>query len=486
MPDMLDMIWEVKQQGFLFRGGKTELSTSRCLDILKDEGYQWASEISASGVNRALAENGYRDGKMFKLMKPDRACQVMLYDASRSECFQTIRPVGGDSDDWVVRVTSKFERDQDAKAGRIGKRLWVACIMDMLTRIPLLMYTPAAGETVAMGIQMLDRLFNRPDDALLLRHRPELIQADQGVFLKSRITQDLLQHIGTEWHMSSPGAKESGGMIERNFRSLWQTFELDLATRIARKHGEGSYILLSEVQRLAHQWCIERQGKRNTFHLDMTNAEVYMQSIREHPQPLIDVEMSSVAFSNWERSIDSKTGIIRLNNFRLQIPNHATWALGKLARVYRTLNGGWVCEVINDNRGGILELKPFEYEAYGEFEKTAPLPVVDSIKDRVKKAQKVMAIDRRQERKKIGSPTTPTVTHASDTGDRVSLLEARGELGRILRSEDVFESESQIIDLLDHCQQAGNLHNEMTTIEIRALAERLVQLGSDETLRLAV
>lgn len=415
--ERLAAIWEKKAIGFT--EGDHELSTGAALEILTEEGHEWARSASVSQANRALIQMGYRARKLFHRIEASRACEQFQIDFSRSKRFQVVRPTEDDSD-LVIRVTTDT---MFYKEGREKHRLWICMVVDEFSRLPVARYVPSTGESALMGMDFLSWYATRPEDGHMMRHAPECLQGDQGAFLKSAFTQNALKHCGIERRVVAPGAKESNGKVERAFRSLWSQFELPLMVRYAGEHGKDREFLLSELNQLLNDHLIAQQDYPHPF-FGGTRGSIYQQSVLRHRPPVFSEDLRAAAFKVHNRRVHEKDGTVSVDGQLLQAPAKL---LGRKVRVFQGLDGQFVCEMVDGFSSKIHKLKPLETVPVGEFTKPIHVPLADRVLKDVredlaekKRARKLLPSEPMETKP---SPVSPAALHQPEA-ETLSLREA--------------------------------------------------------------
>jgi len=368
---LIDRVAMVKLQSMDMGYSYRELSTKAALDLLADMGEERYRELAVSTVNRRLKERGLRARQAKIRWEALYANQMHHIDFSRSEYFQVI-DYDEKKEDYVLQVTaaSKAFR-KNVKA----LRTWLVGLVDAYSRVFIARAYAASGESALLGLEFLDWVYSRPDDGNPLKSVPYRLKSDNGAFEKKLETRMALESIGVNRETSTPGAeKEGNAKIERQWRTLWQKFELKAAMII----GENNKIMLSEYNELLQEYCAE-QVKLIHPMMPLSRYEAYRKSIMAYPERKVDEALVRLACRVETRKVDDY----------LRISYQGEWyaapekSIGQRIRVYKNLAGEMMGESISEP-GKPFQLKPWRPSEIDNFEHRPHQSYVDKIRSTIK------------------------------------------------------------------------------------------------------
>ena len=476
--DLVRTVAEIKltySRNITLKNSSRTLSTKDAQKIAASEGHEEALEWSASAINKAMHRDGYMIQKPRQRYEAKYALQQAQIDFSRSKHFQVVEPVG--EDDWVLRVSAK---ELHYKDGNVKLRLWVAQMRDEYSRLRLIRYYPATSESGLLGVDFLRWCFNRSKDNHYMRHLPERIKTDQGAFAKSKEGKTAMQALGIEPKLAGVESSQSQGKVERGFRTLWQSFEAGLATRLVRQHGEGATMRLSTLREAVHAFTVQEHKMNHPLYREHTRGELYRTSMQERAEQVqdwprtVEQDVLDLATRTWMRTADS-TRLIWVENVPFEVPDYAA---GKKVRVHRTMNGDWMGEMVDGyHKGTTFDLKPAQIGLLDEWE-TRPdrVPIQDlesDVDDHLAQLipQEDLGIDD-EHTQEVDAPSTRV--EDPDTPEPLTLLDARAHVGRELRKAGITEPADYIQELVD----AGVLYDTMPVAEVEQISDTLLQVES--------
>jgi hypothetical protein len=351
--DLINEIAKMKMYGIKMQLDEREISTEICIELLQEKQFPGAENLTISTVNRRLAEKGFRIRDGIVRLEADYVNQEHQLDFSRSKFFQLFQR---DGENWLLRISGKelHYKDDDKKL-----RTWLAGIIDSYSRLAIVQAYPASGESSALGIQFLGFAYTRPKDEHPFRSLPEILKTDNGVFIKDRSTKALLEMLNITSKTAKPYSHRGIQKIESLWKKVWKQFELPLAMKIGHK----ATIRLSEYNELIHNFMIRQMEKQHPVIKD-TRKAVYLSGLTKHPERIVKVDLSEVAFKVVERVVRD-TVTIRLNNITYQCPDGTQ---GKRIKIYKNLAGQVVgCLVDEFKKPFILKQVP-GYRTYNDFE----------------------------------------------------------------------------------------------------------------------
>ncbi len=340
------------------RRGERELSTEDAIDILVSR--RQAADVknlSVSSVNRILRqEMGFRQRDPKVRVEADWANQEHQIDFSRSKYFQIV-DFDNERNDYILQVSGKELHYKDEDNDRF--RLWVVQLKDSYSRVRLVRGYGARGESAQLGIEFLQWAYTREDDDNPMRYIPDMLKSDNGAFMKSGETRNLLRVLQIEGKTSKPFNKESQGKVESGFASVWRKFELKSAIQL----GVGSQLTLTEYNRMAAEYLAKDMMKAHPVRKKITREMDYRISVANRQQR----EVNEDFFVHAHRTIDrvvKQTLTVSIDNVEYKCPAYAE---GKKITIFRMLSGEMIGELQEEHkRPFTLEL--FEAHRLGDFE----------------------------------------------------------------------------------------------------------------------
>lgn len=452
------------------RGSRRQLSTQLLIQLMEETGEIEPGEWSVSGLNSAIRKSGYRLTKSRLRVEAEHYCQQFQIDFSRSKHFQVI---GKDEDDnWKLRVSAK---ELHYKDGAVRVRVWVTQMMDEYSRLRVVRYNIATGESPLLGMTFLDWYFNREDDGHFMRHLPEAIRGDQGAFMKSQEAVNAFDSLGIDHRMSSPENKETQGKIERAFRDLWSRFEADLARRLVAEQGLRATITLAELNSWINQKMIEVQSERHPVYKQSTKMAVAQRSALNVRSKLMEADVLAHAFRTWEREADVSC-MVSVDGVELEVPHYCA---GKRVRIHRNLHGEYVGQMVDGYTEKPFAVTPYEYATLGKFDKKRPKVYSEVVREMVEKEERVRRLspktpiekpkavfDQAQE-----SERSPRV----DLERKLKLIEAKHEYASQLAYHCQMDDSSSIPNIVLDAVARGYLYDGMTKGEVKQLAMDLAE-----------
>ncbi len=358
--EFVEEVARIKQKGMMAGGDGREVPTEVVVETVARQ-----LEVpvpSASAVNARLRKMGFREERTFRSVEAIAANQLCYLDFSRSEYFQLHKPT--EDGDWTLVARAG---ELSYKADNQKLRTWVCAYRDAFSRVWIARAVPAAGESILMGLEFLDYVWSRPDDAIPLRSIPWMLQTDRGSLGKSGPYKNAMKALDIDPRESQ--AKEAQGRIENVFKVLWTGFELPLYLEI----GEGNSITLSDYNERLYHYAVNQAQKQHPVQFKSTRQQVYEMSQRIYPPREIDVSLATLACRVETREVDAY-GRIRWANEFFHVPQYVGGkdkipTSGKTLRVYRNVAGEMVGELM-DRFAKPFRLTPWEANEVGDFART--------------------------------------------------------------------------------------------------------------------
>lgn len=380
IPDaLIQEVADLKARSRLLGLGERELSTENCIRILIDEGAAGAAEhlVTASGalavssVNRRLREAGYRKPQPHRIIEADFAGQEHQLDWSRSKYFQIDRfdpNARGGEGDFLLRVSGRELHYKDDSA---RLRTWLIQVKDSYSRLRLTRMVTVAGESALVAISFLDWCWRRDPDAHPMRHAPYVLKLDNGSTARRKEFRQMCEALGIELKTSAPYNSQSQGKVEAGWRSIWQRFELPLATRL----GDGGLISLSEYNARLHDHLAGADADLRHPRLRSTRRVSYERSLLAHPPREVETDALALACYAEERKV-SRGRVVKLGGAQWLAPDDV---VDERIVVHRNARGELVAECLERARKPFA-LTPFYPDQLGDFGRTADVPQTRALK----------------------------------------------------------------------------------------------------------
>jgi hypothetical protein len=298
--------------------------------IGEESGIIKPGDLSRSQLDTRLRELGLNAKRVYTRYEDKLVNEVHMLDFSVSEYFGV---ESHDGDDWkIVPLGKSAANPYKNKEGDASKmKLWLCSLVDSYSRLTYHMYVVSPGENMKMATEFLDSCYYRNDERLPVFCLPDRIELDQGSVGKSGDFREGMDRLGIDVvlkaNKSDREAKhQSGGKVERRFRSYWQT-EVFFAEILRRK--EISQMHLHELNLLAYDECVELCEKKHPVRRRHTISQVYNQGLRsralkyergeiEVGNEYLNTSLFDVLYKQQYRTVDA-SGLISIDNIYYEI-----------------------------------------------------------------------------------------------------------------------------------------------------------------------
>lgn len=360
---LVEDIMRRKVEGMTFGTAEREIPSHVLRRELLDEGVPEDEVPSVSTINRILDEElMMREGRTYTRIEASVANEQAQLDHSRSKHFQ-LKSHDPDRGDWLLVVRAE---ELAYKVDNLKLRTWYTSYVDRFSRLWIARVVPASGESVTVGLEHLDYVWNRPPDAHPVSYLPWALQTDRGALARSQPYQRALDALGIEPVRAQ--SKEAQGMVENRFRQMWAGFELPLA----RKLGAGATIWLSDLNALLMEHAV-REGRERPHPVltHLSREDAYLQSIRAYPPREVDASVLRVACRVETRKVD-QYGTVSLHGRRYAVPQYVAHdgrrvaTLGQRVRVWAAESGEVVGELV-EQYSKPFRLEPWQPNALGDY-----------------------------------------------------------------------------------------------------------------------
>jgi hypothetical protein len=347
---LIESIFEIKMELSDLSRGRM-ISTERAVEMAKRKGIL-NQEISVRYVNRLIDQFGLAKAKGVVRFQAEYSNQVHQFDASKEPYLQVVEDLG-DGDFLLSRraPTERYKKVQRVE----GWGLWVMGCVDDFSGYAILQYVVARGESAAMAIEFMDKVWKGEiDQRIALKGIPEMIYTDNGSAFTSGMTTAYLSYLGVTAKQHLPYASRATGKMERRFGHLKKDFSLCFLS------GRNEW-RLSEINPMLAHWSIE-QAQRSHRVLSMNREAAFIQNLQKAASlPSQDSLRSAHVFD--VRKVQSDC-TIRLNNEIYRVPEALR---GEKVLIFRNHQG----EVSVYHNDSYLQVQAESYEGmrpYGEFE----------------------------------------------------------------------------------------------------------------------
>ena len=364
----VEEIMRRKIDGYQFGTIDREIPTHILRQQLIDEGVGEEQIPSVTRINDILRhEMLMREGRTYVRIEASCANEQAQLDHSRCKHFQ-IKDWDSKRGDWLLTVQSE---SLAYKQDNTQLRTWYTNYVDRFSRLFVPRIVAASGESITVGLEHLDFVFNRDADANPVSYLPASLQTDRGSLNRSQPYTRALEAL--EIDKGTSHSKEANGMVERRFRSIWTGFELPLA----QKMGKGQTIWLSDLNAMLMEYAVAEGQRAHPVHGHLSRQEAYLQSMLSHRPREIDVSVLRVACRVEERKV-GPDGTISLPGARWFVPQYVKQdgrpipTRGQRLRVWASASGEVVAELIAQYCKP-FRLEPWAPNALGDYSRrTAP------------------------------------------------------------------------------------------------------------------
>ena len=375
--DLVRAVYKLKERGK--EAGRVdqerELSTEEAQKILQRNGWEGATDYSASQINAiARKELGYRRTGRVQRFQADYATQVYLMDFSRLKYFQVFDE--DENGNYLLKTTRRSMAYKDPHG---AFRAWVVLLVDDHSRMSIGHIFATTGEDPRLGLRFLTWVFSREKDEHVMRYAPETLQMDAGAF-DAEVSRRALR--ACEIEPEGGFSKHSQGKVERAIRSLWQRWELPLAV----DKPEGWTITMPDLNELLHEHLL-REGRRpHPMQRRHSREEMYASSLPGHARTLEGVDLTALAYSTVTRKV-TREGIVSVDNQRLSVPEYTedgTYiAVGDEVRVMEALDGQFKGQLTEKPHRQPFPLVPRQVASRGDYSTTHERTFQEKLRDQV-------------------------------------------------------------------------------------------------------
>jgi len=353
--------------------GEREIATEQCLKLLNEQGIA-VNDLNISTINRHLVKLGFRQKAPIVRVEAQYSNQQHQLDFSRSKYFQI---AGIDSDgEFLLRASGKnlFYKEYEHKL-----RTWVVGITDAYSRISLARAYAATGESAIVGIDFLNFVYNRPDDAHPFKYIPDILKTDNGSFAKTKAVKEMLKALDIKIELSKPYGHHGIQKQEAAFKNIWRKFEIPLYLRV----GEGNTITLNEYNEELHHFMVAMLEAQHPTKQG-TRLHYYRASLAGHQPREIATDLREVAFVVIERKVRQDL-TVQINNEKFECP---AFAMDKKIRIYKNLSGEYIGELIDEFRKPFILKHTKGYVELGDFEHRQPATYRQQLEREIKQEEK--------------------------------------------------------------------------------------------------
>lgn len=318
-----------------------------------------AADVPLGTYYRISKELGYAELRRTTRIGSDHPNQAWQIDASTSEHFVVLKEL--DDGDYLVRLSHKpYSEYKNKPLAAHRLRLCVYSVTDMRTGCSVSRYVAAKGENAVDAMDFLLWVMGRGHDLDVMWGVPDDLWADQGPVVKHASTRNLLERLGVNIVLGTPGNKERMGQVERSHRTRWG-FERSFYMFVQEKGA--LELKLSEMNAYLLQFIKEMNLRPARFDLGMSKSAAWIRGMagRGGVKPLPEGAMQSLCFDF--RRFVGRDGIFRLNNELYEVKESRL--LSRHVYVHRGLDGLVTVEDIQT--GEIYPATPYEPKRYGEI-----------------------------------------------------------------------------------------------------------------------
>ncbi len=392
--EIVEEVMRRKVEGMRFGTAEREIPTHILRAELIAEGVPPDQVPSVSTINRVLDEELLlREGRTYTRIEATVANEQAQLDHSRSKHFQ-LKSYDAGRDDWLLVVRAE---ELAYKVDNLKLRTWYTSYVDRFSRLWIARVVPASGESVTVGLEHLDYVWNREPDAHPVSYLPHALQTDRGALARSQPYQRALDALQIEPVRAQ--SKEAQGMVENRFRQMWAGFELPLARRL----GKGSTIHLSDLNALLMEHAVaEGRERPHPVLSHLSREDAYLQSIRAYPPREVDASVLRVACRVETRKVDPY-GTVSLFGQRYAVPQYVNHdgrripTIGQTVRVWAAESGEVVGEMV-ERYSKPFRLEPWSPNALGDYSRRTTRTTRERVEAELDRERQQQKADRRQQR----------------------------------------------------------------------------------------
>ena len=438
IPDeLIEAVADLRARSRLLGLGERTLSYEQCIQILVDEDHPGAREhlvtdsgrLATSSVSRRMRQAGYGKAQPYRLIEASFAGEEHQLDWSRSKYFQVDPKLSRDGQ-FMLRVSGR-ELHYKESGGRL--RSWLITVKDSYSRLRLTRMVTVAGESALVAISFLDWCWRRDPDAHPMRHAPHALKLDNGSTARRREFKQMCAALDIDLKTSTPYNSQSQGKVESSWRSLWQRFELPLATRL----GDGGVISLAEYNARLHDHLTTVDADLKHPVLRGSRRAEYERSLIAYPPREVSADALQLACYAEERKV-SRARVVQLGGHRWLAPDDV---VDERIVIHQNAHGEMIAECLDRPRKPFA-LTPFLPNQLGDFTGPVDVPATKALKRaadqiRVPRAAPVPALPAPNVVRMAPAPETVTpsgpFSEPSGSPDVLTEAEARAFVNRALK-----------------------------------------------------
>lgn len=354
--DIITLIGKIKIGGYDFGPKGRMLTTEDAIEEAEMLGLVPEGLLTVATVDRRLREAGWNEKRSYDRHEDEYVNQVHHMDFSRSDYFEAGENENGE---LIIKVNGRNKSwDYKNKPKPQRLRLWLASIVDSFSRAMIATYVPATGENLQMAADSFGFFWQRKDESHPMVHLPDVLKVDQGSigkFLKHH--QHFSKETGIRIELSASKSNrvanhQSQGKVERNFRTMWQRFELKVVSRLTKMGIEE--ITLEDLNSLVHDYCTNRLEKKHPVRAQSI-GQVYQTGLRKNNQRLLKTDINDLLFTENTRVVSSMKEV-SIDNTLYKVPEKFAY---QRIKVFKTADGRWHGTSIDGNESfDLIEFDP--------------------------------------------------------------------------------------------------------------------------------
>lgn len=336
--EYIDVVAKIKLGGFGFGPKGRMLTTEDAIEEAELLELVPKDELKCATVDRRLRERGWNKKRTYERHEDEYVNQVHQMDFSRSEYFE----VGeNDQGEMIIRVDGRNKGwDYKNKPKKERLRLWIATSIDSYSRALVARYMPATGENLQMAADAFGFFWQREDKTHPMCHLPEVLKLDQGSigkFLKHHA--HFSKETGVRIELSASKSNrladhQSQGKVERNYRTLWQRFELKIVSRLTKM--QITEITLEDLNVLVHEYCTNRLQRKHPVR-PQAIGDVYVTGLRQNEQRVLKTDINDLLFTENTRVVSSMKEV-SIDRVLYKVPEKFAY---QRIKVFKTPAGEW-------------------------------------------------------------------------------------------------------------------------------------------------
>ena len=302
----------------------------------------------------------------------DYPMQALLVDASTSEHLVADRLQG---DEWILKLhrrpwPASGYKNKPLKPHRM--RVVVYSFWEMCTGLVVSRYTVERGESAFGAMESLCWALGEEKDPRLVMHGvPDDLWSDQGPFVKSDATRDLIERLDINLVVGEPYQKERMGGVERSHRTRWARFERALFLRSSET------ITLSQLNARLVEFLVrendQRLSRTPVAGRNVSRSAAWTALVRAREVPLRALPANPIeTMAREKRAKIDANGLIRWDGVEYEAGGgwHDRWVIAR-----RAMDGSGDLAIVDEATEAKQVARRYVPRPYGEIRSAPKTPL---------------------------------------------------------------------------------------------------------------